>query len=184
VEKVFVPKWYHLLFYPDWLRRLHQRPRKFLSGLVGPGMTAADIGCGLGFCSLELARLVGDEGRVLAVDFQDEMLEFARKKAAKAGLLERIEFVKCAQNDLAITEKVDFVLTMWVAHEVPDRERFFRQIRDILRPEGRYLLAEPVFHVRKSKFRTICEQAQAAELYKMSEPKVAASFAALFGRPR
>ena len=41
VAKVLVAKWYHLIMYPDWFRRLHQRPKRFLGELTEPGMTVA-----------------------------------------------------------------------------------------------------------------------------------------------
>ena len=180
MEKVYVAKWYHMILYPDWLRRLHQRPTKFLAELVKPGMTVVDIGCGLGFYALELAKMVGQNGRVLAVDFQSEMLNWAEKKARRAGVLDRVEFFRCSQDDLKISEPVDFALSMWVAHEVPDQDRFFSQIRSILKPDGRYLLAEPRFQIKKDLFEALCAQAEAEGLKKISEPKVGASFAALF----
>jgi len=180
MEKVYVAKWYHMIFYPDWFRRLHQRPTKFLAELVKPGMTVADIGCGLGFYVRQMAEMAGQNGRVLAVDFQSEMLNWTKKKARRAGVLDRVEFVRCSQDDLKISEPVDFVLSMWMVHEVPDRERFFKQIQSLLKPEGKYLLAEPKFHVTKQLYETICDEAEKAGLTKISEPKVGASFAALF----
>lgn len=180
MEKVYVARWYHMILYPDWLRRLHQKPGKFLGELVKPGMTAADIGCGLGFYSVELAKMVGENGRVLAVDLQQEMLNFTKKKAQKAGLLERIELVQCSQDDVGLSEPVDFALSMWMVHEVPDRNRFFEQILRILKPNGRYLLAEPKFHVKKEAYKSICDEAETAGLKRISEPKVSASFAAIF----
>lgn len=185
MDKVFVAKWYHLLVYPDWFRRLHQRPGRFLGELARPGMTAADIGCGLGFYAIEMARMVGQNGRVIAIDFQTEMLRATARKARKAGVGERVEIVQCAQDDLMISERVplgqvDFALSMWVAHEVPDRERFFEQIRRMLKSEGRYLLAEPKFHVGNQLYRAICSDAEGAGLKRISEPPVGASRAALF----
>jgi ubiquinone/menaquinone biosynthesis C-methylase UbiE len=180
MKKVYVAKWYHMILYPDWLRRFHQKPRKFLTELVKPGMKVADIGCGLGFYVREMAEMVGENGRVLAVDFQPEMLNWAKRKTEKAGLFGRIEFIKCRQDDLMLSEPVDFVLSMWMVHEVPDRDRFFRQIRAVLKPDGQYLLAEPRFHVKKELYETVCDEAETAGLKKIDEPKVGASFAALF----
>jgi ubiquinone/menaquinone biosynthesis C-methylase UbiE len=179
-EKIYVAKWYHMIVYPEWLRRLQQKPQKFLGELVKPGMTVADIGCGIGFYSRELAGLVGENGRVLAVDMQAEMLGWAKKKAKKAGVLERVKFIRCSENDIKIPESVDFVLSMWMAHEVPDHNRFFKQIHDTLKPGGRYLLAEPKFHVKKELFKSICDEAETAGLKKISEPQVGLSLAALF----
>ncbi len=180
MKEVFVAKWYHLLFYPDWFRRLHQRPGQFLAELVKPGMTVADIGCGLGFYTREMARMVGEKGRVIAVDFQQEMLDLTERKVKKALVSERVKMVRCTRDDLVFTNHVDFALSMWVAHEVPDRDRFFRQIRDILKPDGRFLLAEPNFHVRKELYKAICDDAERAGLKKISEPRVGGSRAALF----
>ncbi|MHC4156761.1 MAG: class I SAM-dependent methyltransferase [Planctomycetota bacterium] len=174
-EKIFVPKWYHLIWYPDWFRRIHQKPGRFLPELVKEGMVAADIGCGLGFYTVEMAKLVGPAGRVFAVDFQPEMLKFTERKARKAGVAERVRFVQCQQDDLMLSESVDFVLTMYVAHEVSDRGRFFGQIREALKAGGRYLLAEPKFHVKKELFVKILGDAESAGFKKVGEPVIALS---------
>ncbi|NIP24700.1 MAG: methyltransferase domain-containing protein [Phycisphaerae bacterium] len=180
MKEVFVAKWYHLLIYPDWFRRLHQRPGKFLAELVKPAMTVVDIGCGLGFYTREMAQMVGEKGRVIAIDFQPEMLGFTEKKVRKAAVSERVEIIQCTQDDLVVSNHVDFALSMWVAHEVPDRDRFFRQICDILKPDGKFLLAEPNFHVRKELYKAICDDVERAGLKKISEPRVGGSRAALF----
>jgi ubiquinone/menaquinone biosynthesis C-methylase UbiE len=180
----FIAKWYHLILYPDWFRRLHQRPRKFLGELVKPGMTVADVGCGLGFYTIEMACMVGEKGRVVAIDFQPEMLRFTEKKVRKAGVSERVQIVECTQNDLIVSDHVDFALSMWVAHEVPDTYHFFKQILGILKPEGRFLLAEPRFHVGKELYKAICDDAEGAGLEKISEPRVGGSRAALFAASR
>jgi ubiquinone/menaquinone biosynthesis C-methylase UbiE len=176
----FIAKWYHLILYPDWFRRLHQRPRKFLGELIKPGMIVADIGCGLGFYTIEMARMVGENGKVLAIDFQPEMLRLTERKVRKASVSERVELAQCTQDDLIISEHVDFAMSMWVAHEVPDRDRFFRQIGDILKADGRYLLAEPKLHVGKELYKAICGDAEGAGLKKICEPRVGGSRAALF----
>jgi ubiquinone/menaquinone biosynthesis C-methylase UbiE len=175
MEKIFVPKWYHLIWYPDWLRRIHQKPGRFLPELVSEGMTAADVGCGLGFYTVDMAKLVGSAGRVLAVDFQPEMLKFVARKARKAGVAERVQFIRCRQDDLMLSEGLDFVLTMYVAHEVVDLGRFFGQIREALKPGGRYLLAEPKYHVRRERFARILSDAESAGLKKVGEPVIASS---------
>ena len=180
MSKVFVAKWYHLLLYPDWLRRLHQRPGKFLADLVKPGMTAADIGCGLGFYTVQMAGMVGDNGRVAAVDFQPEMLGITERKVRKAGVSERVQIIQCRQDDIVVTGRFDFVLSMWVSHEVQDRQRFFRQILAILKPGGKFLLAEPKFHVGEQLYIQICDEAKEVGLRKVLEPWVGGSRAALF----
>jgi ubiquinone/menaquinone biosynthesis C-methylase UbiE len=143
-------------------------------------MTVADIGCGLGCYSVEMAKLVGEKGRVLAMDFQAEMLKRTEKKAKKAGLSDRITLVQCAQDNIEFSEPVDFVLTMFVTHEVPDRLRLFGQIRKILKQSGLWLLAEPKFHVRQPLYETICDQAESVGFRKVGEPLISSARTALF----
>ena len=50
------------------IRRLVHPPKKLFGPHVAPGMTAADLGCGMGVFTIPLARMVGPEGRVVAVD--------------------------------------------------------------------------------------------------------------------
>lgn len=67
------------------LRQYRQDPSKILAPYVREGMTVLEPGPGMGFFTLELARLVGATGRVVAVDIQRKMIDLKRR-AAKAGL--------------------------------------------------------------------------------------------------
>jgi ubiquinone/menaquinone biosynthesis C-methylase UbiE len=73
-----------------WVRRLINRPKRILRPHVATGDTVVDLGCGPGFFTLPLAELVGPEGRVVAVDVQEGMLEIVRTRAEAAGLSSRI----------------------------------------------------------------------------------------------
>ena len=72
-------------------RRLFYNPNPLLVPLVNAGDTVVDLGCGPGYYTLPLARMVGDEGRVIAVDVQQEMLSTLRERAEEAGLANRIQ---------------------------------------------------------------------------------------------
>ena len=54
-------------------------------------MTVLEPGPGMGFFTLEIAKLVGSSGRVVAVDVQPQMIEGLKRRARKAGLLDRID---------------------------------------------------------------------------------------------
>ena len=54
-------------------------------------MTVLEPGPGMGFFTLELARLVGPEGRVIAVEVQPQMIAGLRRRAERATLIDRIE---------------------------------------------------------------------------------------------
>jgi len=76
------------------------------AGLV-PGMTVADIGCGIGTVTRELARLAGDEGRVTGVDRSAEQIDVARRECRD---LDRVAFVVASAYDTNLpSETYDFV---------------------------------------------------------------------------
>ncbi|MFZ5351879.1 MAG: class I SAM-dependent methyltransferase [Bacillota bacterium] len=145
----------YLLLNP--IRRLIQNPDDILKNYVGPKMMVVDIGCAMGYFSLPMAKLVGEQGKVVCIDMQDKMLEILYKRARKAGLDGCIETRKCSQNALLIDdlrETVDFVLAFAVVHEVPDKGRLFREINMALKKGGSLLVAEPTGHVSAEDFNT------------------------------
>ncbi len=141
-------------------RRLLQDPRKILSPFVREGMTVLDVGCGPGFFSIELARLVGRRGRVIAADLQDGMLQKLNARIRGTELEERILLVKCETDSINVAEKVDFGLAFWMVHEVPDKQSFFGQLKKIMKEEAQILLVEPkLFHVSRREFEATCSLA-------------------------
>ena len=83
------PWWLAYAFDNPFRRFLHS-PEKILGPYVAEGMTVLDVGCGMGFFSIGLAKLVGNKGCVIAVDVQQKMLNALEKRAEKAGVLNRI----------------------------------------------------------------------------------------------
>lgn len=147
--------WYvgYLLASP--LRRLFQHPEKILSLYVNKGMTVLEIGPGMGFFSLPLAKLVGESGQVVCVELQEKMLNSLRKRADKAGLLWRIETRLCTQDSLHIedlTGKIDFALAFAVVHEIPNPKKLFVEFFNTLKKGGALLISEPAGHVTKDEF--------------------------------
>jgi ubiquinone/menaquinone biosynthesis C-methylase UbiE len=164
------------------LRRLWHDPHQILSPLVAPGMTVLEPGPGMGFFTLELARLVGPSGRVVAVDVQPRMLAALRRRAGRQGLLERIETREATADSMGIADlagRVDFVLAFAMVHEVPDRDRFFAEVTRALAPGGRVLLAEPRGHVNESLFAKLLRLAEANGLRAVSQLVIPSSRAAV-----
>jgi ubiquinone/menaquinone biosynthesis C-methylase UbiE len=145
------------------VRRLLQNPRKILSPYVREGMIVLDVGCGPGFFSLELAKMVGRTGRVIAADLQNGMLQKLGSRIRGTELQERIQLVKCERDKLNVSEKIDFGLAFWMVHEVPGKESFFRELKAILNERAQILMVEPkLFHVSRKEFAatvTLAEQA-------------------------
>ena len=164
-------------------RKLFNNPRRILSGLVSKGDTAVDLGAGPGFFSLPLAEMVGETGRVIAVDIQEEMLAALRLRADKAGLAARIQLHHAGPAEIGVVDHADFALAFWMVHEVPDKDGFLREVFGIVKPGGRFLLVEPMGHVSKGRFAATVELAKQAGFVPLAEPRVGFSRAVLFSRP-
>lgn len=135
------------------IRKWLQNPQKILAPYVKEGMTALDIGCGPGFFSIEMAKMVGRNGKIISADLQEGMLKKLAKKIKGTELKERITLVKCAKDKINISEKVDFILAFYMVHEVPDKNTFFKELQSALNDKGEFLLVEPkLFHVSQKEF--------------------------------
>lgn len=155
------------------LRRLLQDPAALLAPFVKDGMTVLEPGPGMGFFTLELARLVGPQGRVVCVDLQPRMLEGLRRRVRTAGLGQRVETRLAGPGALdGLAGQVDFVLAFAVVHELPDQNVFFREMRAVLKPQGLLLLAEPKFEVGLGRFEPTVLAASAAGFSSREGPRV------------
>jgi ubiquinone/menaquinone biosynthesis C-methylase UbiE len=144
--------WWFLFTFDNPLRRLYQNPEKILTPLISEGDRILDLGCGMGFLTIPAARRVGEFGEVVAVDLQQRMLDGLWTKARKADLQERIRVHRADHQKLGVEGVFDLALAFWMVHEVRDRESFLSQIRDLLKQEGRLLVAEPYLHVSEKNF--------------------------------
>jgi ubiquinone/menaquinone biosynthesis C-methylase UbiE len=179
IDRKHVCPWWFCYTFDNPFRKLFHRPDRMFAAMIRPGMTVADIGCGMGYFTIGLAQLVGSTGRVLAVDLQSEMLVRVARRARKAGVSSVVETRLCQSDSLDIDEAVDFVLAFWMVHETPDPQMFFKQVREILKPGGRMLVTEPKFHVSDWAFEEELEMAEAAMLAVKGRPDAALSKAAL-----
>ncbi|MCR4411637.1 MAG: class I SAM-dependent methyltransferase [Thermoguttaceae bacterium] len=168
----YVCPWWGGYFIDNRFRRLLHNPEAILAPYLRPGMTVLDVGCGMGFFSIAMARLVGPEGTVLAVDLQPQMLEVLARRAKKAGLSDRIQTHRCEADDLGIDAAVDFALAFAMIHEVPDARRLLGQIEARLRPGGRFFIAEPRLHVSGRQFDATVKTAEQLGLAVADQPKV------------
>ncbi len=106
------------------------------------GMVVCDLGCGNGYWTLPMARDVGAEGRVLAVDIQREMLQKLRERSARIKL-NNIEPILGGVDDPRLPKaEVDLLLMVDVYHEFSHPESMLWSIRRSLNPEGVVALLE------------------------------------------
>jgi len=163
-----------------WLRK--EDPARILAPYVREGMTVFEPGPGMGFFTLELARLVGKSGRVVAVDIQPRMIAGLKRRAGKAGLLDRIEARIASQDSLGVNDlagQVDFTLAYALVHEMPDSAMFFRDAVQASKRGTMLLLAEPLGHVKAEEFQAELKQATEAGFIISERPAVPHSHAAL-----
>lgn len=121
-------------------RRALLDPELFLARLaIAAGSTVADLGAGPGFFTEALADRVGAEGRVLALDVSEEMVEVLRSRP----LPSQVEVRQSEENRLPVEDgTVDLALLAFVLHELHDPARFLAEVRRILAPGGRLVVLE------------------------------------------
>jgi ubiquinone/menaquinone biosynthesis C-methylase UbiE len=167
------------------LRRWIDAADQILAPYVREGMLVLEPGPGMGFFTLELARRVGASGRVVAVDIQPRMLQGLKRRAQRAGLLERVDVRLAKPHTMGLTDlsgKVDFVLAFAVVHEMPDAKSFFTEASRVLKPGANLLLVEPAGHVKAADFEGELTVADQAGLQLISRPIIRRNLAALLKR--
>ena len=156
----------------NFIRKYLQNPKKLLGSYIQPGMTFVDLGCGPGFFTVEVAKMLNDNGKVIAVDLQDGMLDIVRKKIAGTSLEYRVVLNKCSENSININEPVDFILAFYMIHEVPDKERLFREMSAVLKSGGLIYVIEPKYFVSKREFSKMVKIAKDHGFEPAGQPRV------------
>lgn len=173
------PRWMCFTF-DNRFRRMIQNPRRIIGPFVREGDVVLDVGPGIGYFTIEMAKIVGTGGKVIAADIQEPMLRGIEKRARRAGVRDRIELHLATNERIYAGQKADFILAFWMVHEVRDSQRFFNQLREVLKPTGRFLLAEPKLHVSSEQFYALIDGAGQAGFFQSASVSVPLSHAALF----
>lgn len=137
-------------------RRFLYRPDRLAERYVKYGDRVLDFGCGPGFFTREFARRVGEIGQVWSADLQEEMLDILRKKLDGEELMSRVRTHRCPPDRMGLPTELhgtfDVVFTIFVLHEVPGLERYFREIALLLKPGGTFFYTEPLAIVSGKEF--------------------------------
>jgi ubiquinone/menaquinone biosynthesis C-methylase UbiE len=167
------------------VRRLWHNPRTILQPFVTEGMQVLEPGCGMGFFTVELARLVGPRGKVVAVDVQPQMIGGLQRRARKAGLVERIDARLAKGDSMEITDlagTIDFGLAFAMIHELPNAGHFLDEVYRALKPGRKILVAEPKGHVKEAEFTKLMETAKRTGFRVEAGPTIRSSLTAVFTR--
>lgn len=158
----------------EWLvrdvREREERCSIMLASLgARPGQTVLDMGCGNGFYTLPLAKIVGVKGRVLAVDIQPEMLVMLRARAEQEGVENITPILGSVHDPRLPAESVDLALLVDVYHEFSHPEPMLAAMRQALKPKGLLVLVE---------FRAEDPNVPIQPLHKMSKEQIRKELAA------
>jgi len=174
--------WWCCYTFDNLLRRLLHNPEAILGPYIHPGSAVIDVGAGTGYFSIPSARLVGPAGHVTAIDIQAKTLEALASRARRRGVSERIKLHLTNSDSLGNHAKADFVIAFWMVHEVPDQRAFLTELYGFLKPEGLFLLAEPIFHVSEKSFLQTIHVAEEIGFTVKEMPKMGLSRSVLFAR--
>lgn len=152
--------WWLAYTFDNPLRKFMTPPEKVLNPYLKDGMTFVDLGPGMGFFSIRGAKIVGKNGKVIAVDIQQKMLDVLMKRAKKSAVDDIISPHLAQPDNINLNEQADFALAMWMMHETPDFIEFAKQVKAVLKPGSYFLVVEPTHHVPQ---KTIEEEVEAAK---------------------
>jgi ubiquinone/menaquinone biosynthesis C-methylase UbiE len=152
----------------SWLERAtreqEEEPKKLVKALkIEPGMVIADIGAGSGYHVFRLAPLVGEKGKILAVDIQQEMLDIIKARMKKEKVA-NIEPVLGKDDDPKLPDgSVDLILMVDVYHEFAYPYEMTEKMLKALKVGGRLVFVE---------FKKEDPKVPIKEVHKMSERQV------------
>lgn len=106
------------------------------------GMTIADIGCGIGYFAIPMAKMVGTKGRIYALDLNPLMLEELAKRVEASGV-DNVELCLTSENGFKLPKaSVDMAFTSTVHHELDDAATFLKACSEILIPGGTMVIVD------------------------------------------
>ncbi|OEG00243.1 methyltransferase [Vulcanibacillus modesticaldus] len=116
----------------ETLRKLHLRK----------GDIMADVGCGFGYFTFPASKIVGEDGKVYALDISQQMLDEVIE-GIETNDINNVEIIKVAEDDLKLDdETITYVLLSTVLHEVDDAVYYLNEIKRILKSEGKIAIID------------------------------------------
>lgn len=161
----------------DWLERPErvdeEKPDQLIELLdLKPGQSVADIGAGTGYISWRMAEKVGREGKVFAVDIQQEMLDLLLEKMKSRGHQNVVPVLGTITNVHLPANAIDLAIMVDVYHEFSHPHEMMQSLVAALKPGGRIAFIEyraedpkvPIKRVHKMTEAQVRKEAAAAGL--------------------
>jgi ubiquinone/menaquinone biosynthesis C-methylase UbiE len=158
--------WKNIYSQHAWAQRdKWQRSEELIRLLkVGDGSRVADVGCHEGYMTFKLARVVGEDGTVYAVDLQQAKLDKVKKRADDNSI-SQIKTVKAADDNPNLPEnELDGVVILDTYHEMDAHTEILPRIRSSLKKGGRLLICEPIADARRKLSREEQEKKHELEM--------------------
>ena len=120
-----------------------QQPERVVRELeLGPGAQVADLGAGGGYFTFRLAEAVGPDGRVFAVDVDEEMTGYLQSRVEDEGPANVTVILGRYEDPLLPDGQIDLLFTSNTYHHIEDRRDYFQRLHADLRPDGRVAILE------------------------------------------
>lgn len=148
-----------------------------------PGMTVLDAGCGPGRLTVPIARRIGEQGEVMAMDIQPGMIERVREKAQAANLT-NIRYLQAGLGENRLDrDRFDRAVLVTVLGEIPNREAALQEIYDAVKSGGILSITEIVFDPHFQSRRTVARLAGAVGFIEHSFFGNRIAYTVLFRKP-
>ncbi|MCE5317523.1 MAG: methyltransferase domain-containing protein [Parachlamydia sp.] len=178
---------------PTWLGWLVERDNPFTKTnrasviiehlSLEPGMTVLDAGCGPGRLTIPLAKAIGVNGKVTALDLQQGMLQRVEEKARSEGL-HNIQYVHAGIGEGKLNHsQYDRALLVTVLGEIPDRSRALKELFDALKPGGLLSVTEVIFDPHFQRQSTVLQLMQQQGFQKKTTFGNRFAYTMLFEKP-
>lgn len=139
-----------------------ERLRTILEPRVGERVL--EVGCGTGYYSLEVASWIGPSGRLDILDVQQAMLDHTLRAAAERGLSNLAPTLADARSLPFADRSFDAALLLGVLGEIPDQRAALRELRRVLKPDGRLIVGETVLDPHFTRFPSLRQHATSTDL--------------------
>ncbi|MTI49280.1 class I SAM-dependent methyltransferase [Sporosalibacterium faouarense] len=139
--KKFKPKNMKKLDNP--LRRKVLPPEEVINRIgIKEGVDIADIGCGIGYFTIPMAKSIAENNKVYAIDISKEMIDETDRRLEEEEI-KNVETILSNENNFKIPDNsTDIVFTSTVFHELDDPKKFLNESKRILRDQGRLIILD------------------------------------------